>query len=88
MSKRRIVCAAMRRGDLIVCGARHFDEVMHRQLQAIYGAEQAYPKFEQGFIDQKGVFLDRKEALKVAEDAGQIIKNTSPHDQLFSEDIY
>ncbi|HHC1760037.1 TPA: hypothetical protein ACN7E6_005248 [Klebsiella pneumoniae] len=45
----------------------------------------------QGFIDQFGVFMDRKEALQVAREAGQLniarIK-TWPDNELFSEDLY
>jgi hypothetical protein len=45
----------------------------------------------QGFIDQYGVFMDRKEAYAVASAAGQI--NTRrpkgyPEYMLFSEDLY
>jgi len=44
----------------------------------------------QGFVDQHGVFMDRKEALDVATAAGQI--NTrrpkNPGDWLCSEDLY
>jgi len=45
----------------------------------------------QGFVDQYGVFMDRKEALQVAKEAGQLniarIK-TWPDNELFSEDLY
>lgn len=90
---RRVVCAACRSGDLILAGARHFDSVMHSQLKAI--SPQMKPKassWEQGFIDQFGVFMDRQEAMRVAKDAGQPIdiergcggNNTT----LFSEGLY
>ena len=68
---RRVVCAANRFPDgLILCGARHWDSLMCAQATAlgIKGGNE-----EQGFIDQYGVFMDRKEAMQVAKDAGQAI---------------
>lgn len=84
---RVVVCAANRYGDLIVCGARHFDMVMRAQIKAA-NIERSVP--EQGFIDQWGVFMDREEALLVATAAGQINvrRPKSPGNELFSEDLY
>lgn len=71
---RRVVCAACRSGELIIAGARHFDSVMHRQIAAIAPEKKPKPsQWEQGFIDQFGVFMDRKEAMQVAKAAGQPI---------------
>lgn len=92
---RFVVCAACRYGDLIVCGARHFDKVMHSQLKQmredkLFEFEKA-GRAEQGFIDQYGVFMDREEALEVAKAAGQLNvrrAKTSPGRELFSEDLY
>lgn len=69
--QRRVVCAACRQGDLILAGARHFDTVMRAQLEAITGDCKLAGPWEQGFIDQWGVFMDRKEAMRVAMAAGQ-----------------
>lgn len=85
---RVVVCAANRYGELIVCGARHFDMVMRAQIKAA-NLVRATP--EQGFIDQWGVFMSREEALAVATAAGQINvrrPKNPPFDELFSEDIY
>ena len=86
--KRRIVCAAVKTNSgVVVCGVRHYDMVMHRVLAEMkFG--QANPPPEQGFIDNRGEFLNRQEALKIADAAGQILNKTHPYDQLFSEDIY
>ncbi|MHB0806026.1 hypothetical protein [Stutzerimonas nitrititolerans] len=92
---RFVVCAACRYGDLIVCGARHFDKVMHSQLtqmreDKLFEFEKA-GRAEQGFIDQYGVFMNREEALAVAKAAGQLNvrrSKTSPERELFSEDLY
>jgi hypothetical protein len=66
--KRVVVCAACKYGALILCGARHFDKVMHSQLDALNKEQRpkAGSAWKQGFIDQFGVFMDRKEAMQVA----------------------
>lgn len=68
---RLIVCAAVRNRQetIIVCGARHFDGIMRAQIAAMNTAEKIW---EQGFIDQRGNFLTRGEAWKIANAAGQI----------------
>lgn len=81
-----IVCAAMRQGNIIVAGARHFDSIMLSQIKAMN-----IPKrdWEQGFIDQYGNFLTREEAWGVADTAGQIKKVISGmKGLLWSENLY
>lgn len=88
-----VVCAACRRGEIIIAGARHFDKVMLAQIKAIDGDlfARAGAEFEEGFIDQFGDFLTRQEAMKIAIAAGQKVnlrgcggdKNT-----LYSEGLY
>jgi hypothetical protein len=63
------------------------------QIHKLSPAYQALDGFDwqQGFIDQYGVFMDRRESLEVATAAGQINvrrTKTNPVNQLFSEDIY
>jgi hypothetical protein len=72
---RHVVCAACRFGNIIICGARHFDIVMQSQLYAMQGVYMPVfsSMWNQGFIDQYGVFMDRKEAMQVAKKAGQEI---------------
>ncbi|QFP93823.1 hypothetical protein [Pectobacterium phage Wc4-1] len=88
----RIVCAAYKYGELVVCGVRHGDRLMHNQLRASREDSPFHTvpldQVVQGFVDSKGNFLDRKEALVVAQGAGQIIKKNPPEDELYSEDIY
>ena len=43
---------------------------------------------DQGFMTDKGRFVDRLEACKIAKSAGQIINKTGPEDDLFSEDLW
>lgn len=84
---RRVVCAAIR--DLsgrIVCGARHFDVVMVRAIGEMMSFVEPW---EQGFIDQRGDFMTREEAHKVATEAGQIIRRCGGDEgRLFSENLY
>jgi hypothetical protein len=93
---RVVVCAANRSELGIVPSARHFDERMVQIihiLHAYYNGEcsKISVQWEQGFIDQFGVFMNRTEALAVATAAGQINlrrPKTQPEDMLFSEDLY
>jgi hypothetical protein len=80
-----IVCAAMRRNGLIICGARHFDSIMRATIKAM-GTD--HRGWEQGFIDNKGAFLTRAEAWKIAIREGQIRRETGVKNKLFSENLY
>jgi hypothetical protein len=96
---RIVVCAANKYGLVVFIGVRHFCPVM-RQSMEYWKAANKGSTLEalrstfgevQGFIDQYGVFMDRKEAYAVASAAGQI--NTRrpkgyPEYMLFSEDLY
>lgn len=93
---RRVVCAACRSTsggeEVIVAGARHFDSVMVSQVKFFddYIESQIEP-WEQGFIDQFGVFMDRREAMAVAKASGQEInfkRNGSDPTELYSEGLY
>lgn len=86
-TERRIVCAATKDSvGLVVPSVRHHDTLSHR-IRDIIGYGFREPPI-QGFVDNFGVFVDRFEALKIAQEANQIIKKTTPFDRLFSEDIY
>jgi hypothetical protein len=84
-----VVCAALRKGEVIICGARHFDSIMRSTIRVL---SNDYRGYEQGFIDQTGKFLTRVEAWKVAEANGQIRRrcgnDTSDGGTLFSENLY
>ena len=87
---RRIVCAALRRKDTgdILCGPRHFDEIMRSQIRNIDKAE--WVEAEQGFVDNKGVFLSRREAYPIAQEAKQFFgpMNSIQSNVLYSEHLY
>lgn len=85
--KQRIVCAAIRNGNGdIICGPRHFDAIMRRQIETS-GAD--WRLAEQGFVDQRGDFLTREQALIVACGAAQIVRRVGgDHGVLYSENLY
>ena len=87
-----IVAAACKYGDVIIVGARHYDLVMHSQLSAFSDDSEVKllnrGEVVQGFIDNKGKFHDREQALVIAKAANQIKFKTQPEDELFSEDLY
>nr|SPS06144.1 conserved protein of unknown function [Candidatus Nitrotoga fabula] len=98
---RRVVCAAVvlingNGNDVMFTGARHFDGAMLRIIRLNPAIEQAFEdgisRNKQGFIDQRGVFMTRTEAWKVAQAAGQILRRCGGDDAnggtLYSENLY
>lgn len=92
---RFVVCAACKYGDLIIAGARHYDLVMQSQLNLLSEKDELKylngAEVVEGFIDQYGKFMDRKEAFIVAKEAGQLnVRRRTPDDseELFSECLY
>lgn len=74
-----------------VYGVRHYDSFMHKQLDELE-KRYKYPllNWEQGFLTNKGRFVGREEAMKIAKAQNQVIRlSGSPNsDILFSEDLY
>nr|DAY02129.1 MAG TPA: hypothetical protein [Caudoviricetes sp.] len=101
----RIVCSAcqvfvdtrdgtLENGDYIiheVYGLRHYDPFMRKQIVELE-KNYKYPllDWEQGFLTNKGRFVNRKEAMEIAKAQNQVIRlSGSPNsDILFSEDLY
>jgi hypothetical protein len=89
--QRVIVCAAIQCNETgkVLCGVRHGDDSMLGLPDDVY---MIYDFEEQGFVDNKGVFLNRNEAWKVAEAAGQIKRRVGGDSidggTLFSENLY
>jgi hypothetical protein len=81
MDRRVVVCAALRNvHGTIICGPRHWDSICRGTSK---------DGWEQGFVDQRGVFMTREEAWKVAEAAMQIIRRCGGDgERLFSENLY
>ncbi len=87
VTPRRVVCAANRdrATGVIICGARHWDKLMRGQVEAM---GLAYHGWDDGFVDQFGDFMDRKEAWLVAVDQEKIRRTVGPEGTLFSENLY
>lgn len=83
--ERQVVCAANRYGDLIVLGVRHHCPIMNRTLDLL--GIGGFTK-EQGFVDQWGNYMDRKEALEVLKANGRFIRDDDFSNELYSENLY
>ena len=77
--------------ELVICGHRHGDCMkVFNQL----GPRWMHVKRIEGFINHKGEFLDRKEALAHALECGQLsathrfYQEDNNIDELYSEDLY
>ena len=72
----------------VVCAPRHYDVNMIKHIHRL--DIQGFVEEEtQGFVDQFGVFMTRKQAWRVAEEAGQIKYRCGGDDgRLFSENLY
>ena len=72
----RIVCAALRKGDRMILGARHRSSAMLNQIHASEGIEfWKGADVEQGFVDQFDEFLTREEAWQAAKKTNQIVRD-------------
>lgn len=89
---RRVVCSAIRFGDIMLTGCRHWDVTMRNQVRNL--SRVALKKInleeeEQGFLDQWGNFMSREEAFQVAILSGQITReDMGCREGLFSEDVW
>lgn len=78
-----IICAAIKRENLICVGKNHAEII-----QNYFAVHQQKIGGVQGFIDDKGNFLDRKAARIEALNCNQIIDTETFHkEDLFSEDL-
>jgi hypothetical protein len=79
--------AAIRhRGDVfdVPRPGRHHN-VIHKMNLCGLGAAHVH---DQGFLTSSGRYVNRADALKIAEAAGQIVQKTGPPHLLFSEDMW
>lgn len=89
----RIACAALRHpSGLILAGVRHFSpdmRAMIARLEQTGITPESWNSAQQGFLDNKGLFLSREQAWRIAEAAGQIRPHPSVRPgTLHSEDLY
>jgi len=88
---RKVIAAACKQGDIVIVGARHFDKWMHTQLEFAGTSVFNPSKWTQGFIDNRGNFLTREEAMILVKESGQefdIERNGGQNTKLYSEGIY
>lgn len=86
--QRRIAQAAYNFNGYIVTGTRHGCPIMGLQLDMVEDVLDEWcglDKMVQGFTDQYGNFLNRKEAYVIAKAAGQIIREDTNPGTLYSE---
>ena len=97
IAPRVVVAAACKANDMIFVGARHFDPIMHSQIQPLIEAHGETwwrtQTHSQGFITNKGEYVTREEALAIARspEANQINRyrpSSYEGGELFSEDLY
>jgi hypothetical protein len=86
----RLVCAAMKMDDgLLVPGIRHYSPDMRDVMRRIYGEGYHKRVAEQGFLDARGYFLNRSDALVRAKEHGQVLHRCGGDEhELFSENLY
>lgn len=88
-----IVTAANRFDDVILVGARHWDQRMRQQAELMGGIKhlRTLGKEEQGFIDQFGDYYSREDAMEIVLKNGQRFdkkRNGGGTSALFSEGLH
>lgn len=86
--QRRIAQAAYNYNGYIVTGTRHSCPIMEMQIMMMEEELEEWcdgDRMVQGFTDQYGNFLTRKEAYPIAKAAGQIIREDTCPGTLYSE---
>lgn len=90
-----IVCAANSYGDTIIPGVRHADAWMSGivyQFEDVHMYLTDEDEKEQGFLTNKGRWVDRQEAWKIAVKNRQIVRrvggDTAKGGTLYSENLY
>lgn len=79
--------AAIKHAGMVHCvprPGRHHD-VIREMAKRGFGPECMH---NQGFVTDKGHFVDRIEGLEIAKSADQIVTKTYPDWMLFSEDMW
>lgn len=82
----KIVCAAIKKDEIIITGVRHFDKIMQKQIEVSSLDRKGW---EQGFVTNKLRFVSREEAWDIAQRNNQLCWGKDrPPGKLFSEDLY
>lgn len=77
----------------VICGGRHGDHVMNKQMDLFFASKPKCTELNthvgQGFIDQWGNFLDRRQAFKIALFQDQIkFRCGGDNEELYSENLH
>lgn len=89
--KKQIIASAIKfyitstKSEVVLCGRRHGDIFLQLKLLGFKPRED-YREIEQGFINNQGKFLTRKQAYKEALNACQITEKEVK--ELYSEDLW
>ena len=88
--RERVVCSANKLKDgTLILGVRHGDFLMINTLRDSRLGDEGFHEAEQGFINQRGEFLTRKQAWIVAFNANQIIRRVGGDEGiLYSENLF
>lgn len=90
-----IICSAIKikvkstDKEVVVCGLRHCD--CYKIIRDMGLERDDYVELEQGFINNRGAFMDRQFAFKHAAGCGQLsatVIHYRPQEFLTSEDLY
>lgn len=88
----RIVCAAIKWGDLIIPSVRHHDRLMNVIIRNLKDPDYVFPTDTklQGFVDNRHKFYNRADAYELVQQNGQHFNpNRNSHSRhLFSEGLY
>lgn len=85
--KERIVGVAIRTDRAVWFEARPSRHSHLIRAMAAHGLEPE-DMIDQGFLTNKARFVDRKEGLRIAREAGQVAEKRGNQDFLFSEDLW
>jgi len=92
MKQRRVVCAANRchtDHTILILGARHFDTLMRKTIKMLGMTHLDFHPEDQGFIDNFGVWMTRKEARDLAIETDQrLYRCGGDRYNLYSENLY
>ncbi len=69
----------------VICGYRHCNCI---ETASLIFSKKEMSGHVQGFLTDKNKFVDRVEAKRIAERAGQLLESCSKGEELFSEDVW
>jgi hypothetical protein len=83
----RILCAAIKINDEIICGFRHGD--CYYIYEKLSNKKHDANRLEQGFLTSDNRFVDRKEAWLIAVKQNQVVYGLeASNNELISENLY